>query len=354
MVNSSPTCMERRPGQDFRSRLVLGDNQPLTWLGWACRIISTNVLISGHSLGCSRGITMARAAYQEVVTSRALNRVRGMEFQWSFNPYQGCAHGCHYCFARRYHYLREQNPHDDFSNNIQVKVNVPEVLRRELCSPSWKFDVGAVGTPTDPYQPVEGKYQLTRRCIQVFCDKQSPISLVTKGTMIVRDVDVLSDLARLAGCTVCFSITTLDESLRRQLEPGTPPALKRLQAMEKLALAGGNAGVILAPIIPGITDGEANLREVAQGALDHGARFLGSNVLFLREGTKEHFLAFLEREYPDLTGSYRTLYAGAFVSPYTKQKVQAQVPRIKTTLGLVDRQAQVHGAGRPRQLQLSL
>ena len=237
------------------------------------------------------GSTLVR--YKEIETLGALNRVRGMGFKWSLNPYQGCAHGCHYCFARRYNYLRDLNPDEDFSGLVFVKLNAPESLRRELSRPSWKYEMVALGTATISYQPIEGKYRLTRRCLEVFCLKSNPVSLVTKGTLVIRDLDVLAELSRHADCTVCFSITTMDNTLRSSLEPGTPPPLKRLQAMERLVEAGVNAGVLLALIIPGITDSVASLTEVVRGAAEHGARFLGANALYLKEGTKEHFLGLL-------------------------------------------------------------
>ncbi len=297
---------------------------------------------------------MARVRYEEIQTRGALNRVRGMGFGWSLNPYQGCAHGCHYCFARRYHYFLNLSPDEDFSGIVFAKLNLPDVLRRELSRPSWRYERVAIGTATDPYQPIEGKYRLTRRCLEVFCRKGSPISLVTKGTMVVRDQDLLAELARRAGCTVCFSITTLDDALRSRLEPGTPPPLKRLWAMERLVLSGVNAGVLLAPVIPGITDSPANLAEVVRGAADHGACFLGTNVLHLREGTKEHFLSFLEQDYPWLKETYRGLYPGAFAPWRLKESLQTQVAALKQLYGLKERYEAVEAPPRPSQLQLAL
>ena len=290
---------------------------------------------------------MGKVCYEEIRTASALNRVRGMGFKWSLNPYQGCAHGCHYCFARRYHYLHNLDPDEDFSGIIFAKVNVSEALRSELSRPSWRHEMVAVGTATDPYQPVEGKYRLTRKCLEVFCLKENPICLVTKGTMVVRDQDLLAELSRLAGCTVCFSITTLDGALWRRLEPGTAPPHKRLQAMERLALAGVNAGVLLAPIIPGITDGEANLKEAVKGAAEHGARFLGGNVLYLKEGTKDHFMSFLEREYSRLLETYRSLYPGAFAPRQLKEKLQTRIARLKHTYGLKERYEETEAPRRP-------
>ena len=297
---------------------------------------------------------MTKVHYEEIQTASALNRVQGMDFKWSLNPYQGCVHDCHYCFARRYHYFRDLSPGQDFSSVISVKLNAPEALRRELSRPSWRYELVAMGTATDPYQPIEGKYRLTRGCLEVFSRKCSPVSLVTKGTLIVRDVDVLSELARRAGCTVVFSITTLDEALWRRLEPGTPPPMKRLWAMERLVEAGVNAGVLVAPIIPGITDGAADLAEIVRAASEHGARFLGANTLYLKEGTKEHFLGFLEREYPRLASAYRGLYPGAFAPRRLKEDHQGLISHLKRSYGLGDRYEQPEAPDRPRQLQLAL
>ena len=212
----------------------------------------------------------------------------------------------------------------------------------------------AVPTATDPYQPIEGKYCLTRRCLQVFCSIGSPISLVTKGTIVVRDQDLLGELSRQAGCTVCFSITTLDADLQSRLEPGTPPPLKRLQAMERLVSAGVNAGVLLAPIIPGITDGAANLTEVVRRAAEHGARFLGASTLYLKEGTKEHFLSFLERDYPRLVETYGSLYPGPFLPRPLKENIQRRVANLKCIHGLKDRYENPEVPQRTRQLELAI
>src|ERR1700704_2687908 len=151
------------------------------------------------------------ASYQEVTCRSALNRVEGMPFSWTLNPYRGCTHGCHYCFARRYHVQFEMNADDEFASVILVKRNVVDVLRRELDRPSWTRELVAVGTATDPYQPIEGHYKLTRSCLEVFARGRTPIGLVTKGPMIVRDRDLLLDLTRAAECRVYMSVPTVDE-----------------------------------------------------------------------------------------------------------------------------------------------
>ena len=280
---------------------------------------------------------MERVHYEEVEAKNALNRVANMGFAWSLNPYRGCVHGCHYCFARRYHSLYDLDPSKDFTSVIIVKTNLPEVLRRELSRPSWRNQTVAIGTATDPYQPIEGKYRITRCCLEAFRDYYTPISLVTKGTMVVRDADVLSDLTRMSGCTVCFSFTTLDQDLWLKLGAGTPPPKKRLEAMEKLVLSGISAGVLLAPVVPGITDTQANLEEVARAASEHGARFLGTNVLYLKEGTKEHFMGFLQQAYPDLVETYQRLYPASYAPKGLQDRLRLRVQGLKDIYDLGDR-----------------
>ena len=295
----------------------------------------------------------ARVRYEEVQCKSALNRVSGMDFRWSLNPYRGCVHGCHYCFARRYHSYFDLNVGNDFTGIILVKSNVAEVLSSELSKRSWRRESVAIGTATDPYQPIEGKYRLTRQCLQAFVDWRSPVNLVTKGTMAIRDTDVMVELEKRAGCTVCFSISTLDDDLWRKLEPGTPPPSKRLAAMERLVAAGVNAGVALAPIIPGITDDQDNLETVTKAAAEHGAKFLWGSTLRLKPGTKEHFLEFLDREYPALSSNYRQLYPGAYAPQLVQSDIQTRIGVLKASNGLAERRSR-RPSPQPLQLQLAL
>ena len=295
----------------------------------------------------------SRVTYEEIECKTALNRVQGMSFKWSLNPYRGCVHGCHYCFARRFHTYFDLNAGRDFTKIILVKTNVADVLRRELSGRSWKRETVSVGTATDPYQPIEGKYRITRSCLEAFADWRSPVGLITKGTMVVRDADVMSDLAARAGCTVIFSVTTLDRDLWRKLEPGTPPPDKRLSAMSRLIEVGVNAGVLIAPVIPGITDTNENLDTVVRAAADHGARFVGSNVMYLKYGTKEHFMDFVQAEYPALLSRYRRLYHGDFVPMTLKNGVQDLISDLKRKYGLADRPSGSQ-TDEPKQLALSL
>ena len=266
------------------------------------------------------------ARYQEVTCRSALNAVKGMPFNWTLNPYRGCTHGCHYCFARRYQTQFELGPDDDFSSVIFVKVNLVEVLRKELDKPSWVREQVAVGTATDPYQPIEGRYKLTRGSLHALVAARTPIGLVTKGPMVVRDADVLAELGRRAGSTVYMSVPTVDEEAWRALEPGTAPPLQRLRAVRQLRDAGVNAGVLMAPVVPGFTTHPARLEATIKAIADHGAAFVGANLLYLKGGTRDHFMGFLGQEFPHLVASYNRLYAGAY----------AKNEYVKTVKGMID------------------
>src|SRR5882724_2718199 len=178
-----------------------------------------------------------RAEYREEPCRSALNRVKGMGFGWSLNPYMGCVHRCTFCYVRAFELRADR-----------VKTNVAEVLRRELARRSWKGEVVAIGAATDPYQPAEGRYRLTRACLQAFADARSPCSIITRGPMIIRDLDVLRRAATRAEVDVTFSIPTLDTEIWRRTEPGTAPPRQRLRALRMLIDAGIDAGVGIAPV----------------------------------------------------------------------------------------------------------
>src|SRR5689334_5261099 len=260
------------------------------------------------------------ARYQEVTCRSALNRVEGMPFNWTLNPYRGCTHGCHYCFARRYQTQFELGPDDEFSSLIFVKVNFAEVLRQELDKPSWTRDLVALGTATDPYQPIEGHYKLTRRSIEALIAARTPVGIVTKGPMVVRDRDLLAELSTVADCTVCLSVPTVDEDAWRALEPGTAHPLQRLRAVKTLREAGVRAGVLMMPVVPGFTTQPSKLEATIKAIADHDAAFLGANVMYLKGGTKDHFMGFLAHEFPHMVERYGRLYAGAYAAPaYVKE-----------------------------------
>ncbi len=293
---------------------------------------------------------MSPVHYEERSCRSALNKVQGMSFKWSLNPYQGCVHGCHYCYARRYHGFLELDPGEDFPTVIFVKTNIVQRLRQELRRPSWIGDNVMLGTATDPYQPIEARYRLTRGCLTACLDHATPVSLVTKGTLIVRDIDVLRSMAANDAVSVCFSLTTVDQNLWRELEPGTPPPAQRLRAMAKLAEAGIRAGVLLAPVIPGLTDDRRGLEAVVRAAAEHGAQFLGVQTLYLKPGTRQHFMGFLKAEHPDLLAAYHRLYPGDYAPKRFQQGLSSTVADLKQAHNLRDRPSN----SRPTYQQLSL
>jgi DNA repair photolyase len=278
------------------------------------------------------------ARYQEITCRSALNRVEGMPFDWTLNPYRGCTHGCHYCFARRYHTQFEMNSDDEFASVILVKHNFVEVLTRELDRPSWVREQVAVGTATDPYQPIEGHYRLTRRSIQALTRGRTPIGIVTKGPMVVRDVDVLTELASVARCTVCMSVPTVDETAWRTLEPGTAHPLQRLRAVRELVDAGLHAGVLMAPIVPGFSSSKSKLERTVKAIADHGARFVGCNVMYLQDGTRTHFMKFIGREFPAMVPRFEKLYAKKYPPDSYRKEVQGLVQVLQSRYGMSGRE----------------
>jgi DNA repair photolyase len=224
--------------------------------------------------------------YREEPCRSALNRVQGMGFNWSLNPYMGCVHRCTFCYVRAFE-LRADRPADDrYGRSIRVKTNVAEVLRRELARPTWGRETVAIGAATDPYQPAEGRYRLTRACIAELGEAANPFQLITRGPMIVRDVDVLARAASRASVAVTFSIPTLDDEIWRRTEPGTAPPRQRLRALAELVDAGIQASVGMAPILPGLSDRPDLLADVVRAAREAGATGIWANLLHLRPGTK--------------------------------------------------------------------
>jgi DNA repair photolyase len=256
-----------------------------------------------------------------------------MPFRWSINPYRGCQMACTYCFARVTHWYLDQDGVGQWSSRIFVKVNAPEVLRRELARPTWRREQVHIGTATDPYQPAEGAYRLTRRILEALRDSDTPTALVTKSTMAVRDVDVLGQLAAGPGAFVYFTVTTVDPVLARELEPDAPPPQRRLEAMARLADAGIPVGVLLAPVLPGITDREEQLAAVVEAARRYGARALSTNTLYLGEVTREAFFAYLTRQRPALVPEYERLYRGTYAPRSYQRRVREVVAALKARAG---------------------
>jgi DNA repair photolyase len=287
-----------------------------------------------------------RARYQEVICRSALNHVEGMPFEWTLNPYRGCTHGCHYCYARRYHVQFEMNADDEFASVILVKKNVVDVLARELRRPSWNGNYVAVGTATDCYQPIEGHYKLTRHSIEKLLQHRNPMGVVTKGPMVVRDKDLLVALSQVTTCTVYMSVPTVDEHAWKLLEPGTAHPLQRLRAVRELVDAGINAGVLMNPIVPGISSSRTKLERTVKAIAEHGARFVGCSVMFLEAGTRAHFMKFLEREFPSWLPRYEKLYEKKYAPEAYRKEVQGMIRVLQQRHGLTAREREPHQESR--------
>ncbi|HEY2542280.1 MAG TPA: radical SAM protein [Gaiellaceae bacterium] len=297
-----------------------------------------------------------RVEYREEPCRSALNRVQGMPFGWSLNPYMGCAHRCTFCYVRAFERRADRPSDDRYGSSIRVKTNVADVLRRELARPSWQREGIAIGAATDPYQPAEGRYKLTRACLQVLADAANPFGLITRGPMILRDVDVLVEAARRADVSVTFSIPTLDTDIWRRTEPGTAPPHQRLRALSRLVEAGIKVGVGMAPILPGLSDRPELLADVVRAARAAGATGVWANVLYLKPGTKEHFLAALERDWPELLPEYDTLYGKrAYVRADVSQPLREQVRELARAHGVRDRRrVRIEPPADPEQLSLAV
>ena len=295
-----------------------------------------------------------RVEYREEACRSALNRVRGMPFAWSLNPYTGCVHRCTFCYVRAFE-LRADRPADDrYGRSIRVKLNVAEVLEREVTRRSWAREEIAIGAATDPYQPAEGRYRLTRACLEVLARAATPFGIITRGPLIVRDVDVLAEAARRTEVAVTFSVPTLDVEVWRKTEPGTAPPRQRLRALSQLVEAGIRVGVGMAPILPGLSDRAEQLAEVVKAARAAGATGIWANLLYLRPGTKEHFLEALARDWPEQLPRYEELYADRAYLPRAEvDPVREQVRSLAREHGVRDRR-RVRLAPPAEPVQLSL
>jgi DNA repair photolyase len=281
---------------------------------------------------------LADVDYLEVQCKSALNPVKGMMFNWSLNPYIGCEHRCAFCYVRGFE-LRADRPSDDrYGRAVRVKTNVAAVLRSELARRSWKKETVVIGAATDPYQPAEGRYKLTRQCLMAMRDFSNPAAMITRGPMIVRDIDVLSELARRANLHITLSIPTIDDEIWRRTEPGTAHPRQRLRAIEKLVAAGIDVGVGMAPILPGLTDRPEGIEAVIKAARAAGATGLWAGMLNLRPGTKEHFMSVLGKHWPELVPQYEQVYRSrAYLPPALGEPAMKTVKRLRSLYEVSDR-----------------
>jgi DNA repair photolyase len=277
-----------------------------------------------------------------------------MGFDWSLNPYMGCAHQCAFCYVRAFERRADRPSGEAYGTSIRVKINVHEVLRRELERPSWARDYVAIGAATDPYQPAEAHYRLTRKCIEVLSARRNPFGIITRGPLVVRDIDLLQEASRRAKVGVHFSVPTLDHDVWERTEPHTAPPQARLNALKRLVDAGIDAGVGMAPILPGISDRPEQIEAVVRAAREAGATRIWAGVLYLKAGTREHFLSVLERHWPEELARYDSLYGRrAYLPAAETQPVQIQVADLKRRYGIRDRRT-VRWTPPPEPQQLDL
>lgn len=255
----------------------------------------------------------AGITFHEVLAKTALNRVPGqsaMPFEWTINPYRGCSHACTYCFARPTHEYLDLDGGDDFDRQIIVKVNVADVVRKEVARPSWQRHAVALGTNTDPYQRAEGRYALMPGIIDALAASGTPLSILTKGTLLRRDLPRLSELRDVIPIDLALSIAIYDDELQQSIEPGTPSTAARLATVTAVREAGFDCSVFLMPVLPYLTDSIAHLDEAVGRARAAGATSIAHTALHLGPGVKEWFLTWLGREHPELLPKYRSMYYG--------------------------------------------
>jgi DNA repair photolyase len=289
--------------------------------------------------------------YRSEPCKSALTQVRGMPFKWSLNPYMGCVHRCTFCYVRHFEQRADRPADDRYGRSIRVKPNIAEVLRRELARTSWQREEVALGTATDPYQPAEGRFRLTRSCIEVLAESRTPFSIVTRGPLVVRDVDVLVQAAREVSVAVFVSLPTLDERVWRTTEPGTAPPTSRLRAIRTLAEAGIDVGVGMAPILPGLSDSPVLLEATVEAVRAAGARSIWASVVHLRPGVREHFLDGLARDWPEQVARYEALFA---TRAYLPPSVTAAITEPARAARVSVRYSRLREPIRPEPRQLAL
>jgi DNA repair photolyase len=269
-----------------------------------------------------------KTRFYEVRAKSILNRVpeaSRMPFRWTVNPYRGCTHACEFCFARPTHTYLDFNAAEDFEREIVVKVNAPERLRADLARPSWQGEHVALGTNTDPYQWVEGRYKLMRGIWAAMRDARNPCSVLTKSPLLLRDLDLMTEINRRTEFSAALSVPTLDENAWRSTEPHTPNPRARLEAVAELTRAGIRTGVLVAPLMPGVNDDPAQIRPILEMAAEAGAAYVTGIALHLRGEVRQLWFDWLAEHRPDLVERYRELYRRGAYAPTEERRRLAQL-----------------------------
>ncbi|WP_380025672.1 SPL family radical SAM protein [Effusibacillus consociatus] len=263
----------------------------------------------------------------KIKSKTVLNRVTtpAMPFTWSINPYRGCSHGCAFCYARNTHEFIGMSADDSFRTHLFVKEDAPAVLRRELAKGKWRGGRVQVGTATDPYQPLEKQQELTKQILEVLAFYRVPTSITTRSPLIQRDIELLRELNRYADCSVQISINTLDVKIWRSIEPESPHPQARFDTVKKLREAGIRTGILLAPVLPFLTDDVPMLKRLVQSARESDASFVVPSILRLKPQVKQWFFGQLEAHFPETVASYRNLYKGTYVEERYAKRFQEKM-----------------------------
>src|SRR6266567_4372475 len=280
-----------------------------------------------------RGMT-----FFEVQARSIINRVPDasrVPFRWTINPYRGCSHACVYCYARKTHTYLDLDAGQDFNSRVVVKVNAAELLRKELAARAWRSEHIAMGTNVDCYQRAEGRYQLMRGILEALRDAANPFSILTKGSLILRDLDLLQQAAEVTDVGTNVSVGFVDRELWRSVEPGTPSPQKRLDVCRTLNDAGIPCGVLMAPILPFLTDSPSQLAAGVKAVAEAGATHVAPIVLHLRPGAREWFMAWLAENHPDLVPKFERLYRrGSYAPKAYQQEVTGRVHELALRFGV--------------------
>jgi DNA repair photolyase len=283
-----------------------------------------------------RGIT-----FHEIRAKSIINKVPAasrVPFSWTINPYRGCSHACRYCFARGTHTYLDFDAGHDFDSQIVVKVNAPELVRRELAAPRWAGEHIAMGTNVDCYQRAEGRYQLMPGIIEALRDAANPFSILTKGSLILRDLPLLEEAAERTEVGAAVSVGFVDKELWRLIEPGTPSPLKRLEVCATLVEHGIGCGVLMGPIVPYLTDTPRQLEAAVKRIAEAGASSVSAIVLHLRPGAREWFMSWLRECRPELVAPYERLYGrGAYAPKDYQRRISGKVAELATKYGVGSR-----------------
>jgi DNA repair photolyase len=326
-------------------RLDSGETGDDTGPGWqAPPLIERGAVVRTFDTPEFRGMT-----FYEIHAKSIVSRVpatSNMPFTWTINPYRGCSHACKYCFARNTHSYLDLDAGKDFDTKVVVKVNAPELLRAKLASPRWGGEHIAMGTNVDCYQRVEGRYQLMRGIIGALRDAANPFSILTKGTLILRDLDLLLEAAEVTDVGLNVSAAFVDKSLWRAIEPGTPAPERRLEACATLNDAGLRCGVLMGPVVPYLSDSPAQLEAAVRMAAEAGAPHVMPIVLHLRPGAREWFLGWLGQAHPELVPRYAELYGrGSYARKDYQARINGQVRELAERYGVGRRPGRQDHAG---------